>query len=193
MALRAFRSWPVDDLSAPPIDAVVPNRGLLIRFGRARRARNHQCREYRRHYENPGDDLETERLGGYIARKQTHMHKLAMIVAASKRDTLVIERDDLIFALSQLNEVEKNMNLIFSYINAPEARAAHRLLQIVEERGKVEKAALYTAVFNSYSYNDYLQAIHGLIASGKVPYRVREIQWGSWRAFRSRGITWFAS
>jgi len=123
---------------------------------------------YRRHYENPGDDLDTERLGGYIARKQTHMHKLAMIVAASKRDTLVIERDDLIFALAQLNEVEKNMNLIFSYINAPEARAAHRLLQIVEAQGRIEKAALYTAVFNSYSYNDYLQAIHGLIASGKV-------------------------
>jgi hypothetical protein len=64
--------------------------------------------------------------------------------------------------------VEKNMNLIFSYINAPEARAAHRLLQIVDLHGSIKKADLYTAVFNSYSYNDYLQAIHGLIASGKV-------------------------
>lgn len=130
---------------------------------------------YQKHYENPGDELDRERLGGYIARKQTHMHKLAMIVAASRRDELIIEREDLVFALSQLNEVERHMNRIFSYINAPEARAAHRLLEIIEAKHLVAKADLYSEVFHSYSYFDFSNAINGLIASGKV----RQIQRGA--------------
>ena len=39
--------------------------------------------------------LSSDRYGGYLARKQTHLHKFAIILAASKRDARVIEEEDL--------------------------------------------------------------------------------------------------
>lgn len=123
---------------------------------------------YRNHYENPATHLDTERLGGYLARKQTHMHKLAIVLAASRRDELVIEREDLIEAVQHLDEMEKDMNLIFSYVNAPEARAANKLLLILEAKGRVEMIDFFQAVFQSFSHNDFLQGVSGLIASGQA-------------------------
>lgn len=60
--------------------------------------------------------LEDSRFQGYAARKQTHMHKLAMILAAAKRDELIIEKEDLEEALQWLNRIEKDMPLVFSLI-----------------------------------------------------------------------------
>lgn len=123
---------------------------------------------YRNHYENPSSHLDTERLGGYLARKQTHMHKLAMVLAASRRNELIIDREDLVEALQHLDLMERDMNLIFSYINAPEARAANKLLQILEVKKKIERTAFFQDVFQSFSHNDFIQGIGGLIASGQA-------------------------
>jgi len=46
---------------------------------------------YAAHFENPyPPHLDNERFGGYLARKQTHIHKLAMILAASESNELII-------------------------------------------------------------------------------------------------------
>ena len=41
---------------------------------------------YHRHYTVRSATLDDDRFGGYIARKQTHIHKLAMVLAASSSD-----------------------------------------------------------------------------------------------------------
>lgn len=49
----------------------------------------------------------------YLARKQAHMHKLAMIIAASRRNELIITLDDLRDAARHCDEVEIELTNIF--------------------------------------------------------------------------------
>ncbi|MFM9587710.1 hypothetical protein, partial [Streptomyces caniscabiei] len=62
------------------------------------------------------EDLDDDRFQGYISRKQTHVHKTAMILAASQRDELRIEKDDLIIAAKMVTDLERDMQKIFSRI-----------------------------------------------------------------------------
>ena len=49
------------------------------------------------------------RFGGYLARKQTHIHKLAMVLAASRRDELLIDEEDLALAAKMMTDLEQDM------------------------------------------------------------------------------------
>lgn len=60
---------------------------------------------------NPTGDL---RLAGYYERKPMHLIKVCMLVAASKRDDLVIEEEDFVQALQLLDNAEQLMPRVFS-------------------------------------------------------------------------------
>ncbi len=53
-------------------------------------------------------------LNGYIGRKQAHLHKLAMVMAAAQRDELVITLEDLQLANIMLEQLEPSMERTFS-------------------------------------------------------------------------------
>lgn len=59
---------------------------------------------------NPTGD---PRLAGYFERKPMHLLKLSMIVAASKRDALVIEDEDMVDAMRILEKIEARMTRVF--------------------------------------------------------------------------------
>jgi hypothetical protein len=50
---------------------------------------------YAHHHSSKHIHLDDDRFGGYLARKQTHIHKLAMILAAAESDRLVITKSIL--------------------------------------------------------------------------------------------------
>lgn len=60
---------------------------------------------------NPTDD---PRLDGYFERKPMHLLKLCMIVAATRRDELLIHEGDLETAMSMLEHVESGMPKVFA-------------------------------------------------------------------------------
>ncbi len=72
--------------------------------------------------------MASERYSGYIARKQTHLHKVAMVVAASRRDELFIDISDLIEAERIINIMEKQMLKTFESIGQNEI--ANAILEI---------------------------------------------------------------
>lgn len=57
------------------------------------------------------DHLRGDRFEGYLARKQTHLHKLCMVLAASRRDERVIMLDDFLMAENLLRSIEDDMIL----------------------------------------------------------------------------------
>lgn len=75
---------------------------------------------YNCHYDNPPKGLREDRFGGYLARKQTHIHKLGMIVAAAQRDELVITAHDLAMANQMISDLEADMPKVFSKIGRTE-------------------------------------------------------------------------
>jgi len=125
---------------------------------------------YKAHYEKRPENLDEDRFGGYIARKQTHLHKLAMILAASRGNGLVIEAQDLAIADKMISDLEEDMPLVFSKIGRSEASIhAERLAHYIEVRRVVSYSDCYRFVHANFpAARDFEEIMQGLIRSGQV-------------------------
>ncbi len=86
-------------------------------------------------------------LNGYIGRKQAHLHKLAIVLAAAKRDELVLELEDLQLADIMLRSIEPDMHKVFSCVGkTEESIQVSRLIEIVKRRGEISFEELYRTV-----------------------------------------------
>jgi hypothetical protein len=108
---------------------------------------------YKQHYTQLPAHLSSDRFGGYIARKQTHLHKLAMVLAASKRDKLLIEKEDLIEANDILSEVFESVGLV------DEARHVTAIKSLVQGYGFLPVLELRHMTRTTISDKDFRLAI----------------------------------
>lgn len=124
---------------------------------------------YAKHNSTRPAGLDTEQFGGYLARKQTHIHKLAMVLTASRQNSLVIERDVLEAAEGFVSSLERDMPLIYSRIGQTEiTRGSTQILEIITSRGNMSREALYAQLFRVMSYRDFEQSLMGAIQAGHV-------------------------
>lgn len=95
---------------------------------------------YTKHYGHDAKAFDQSRFGGYVARKQTHVHKLAMVVNASRNGGNVISAEDLQLAYLMVTDLEAEMAEVFARIGQrEEAKHAGRLVQqILRAGGKME-------------------------------------------------------
>lgn len=123
---------------------------------------------YEEHYKNRPEGLDDARFGGYIARKQTHIHKLAMVIAASQRDRLVITSDDLQAANNRVTDLEKDMPLVFGLIGRSEiSLQTERLIQYVHRRKSVEYNEAYRYVHDYFPEVKLFESIvEGAVRAG---------------------------
>lgn len=123
---------------------------------------------YLKHNTSRPTHLQDDRFGGYLARKQTFLHKLAMILAASQRDELIITKDDLETAAIMVTDLENEMVNVFSKIGLTEtAAAAQRLLEFVRRQGKVPYAAAYRYIHAQFPQcREWEDMVKGLIQAG---------------------------
>ena len=79
--------------------------------------------------------LDKDRFGGYLARKQTHIHKLAMVLSAAMGDNMEITAEHLAIAHSMVTDLEPDMAKVFAKIGKTDtAIYAERLLAYVATR-----------------------------------------------------------
>lgn len=124
---------------------------------------------YRKHYESPRPvGLDDERFGGYMARKQTHIHKLAMILAASSSDIMLITPEHLSVASTMITDLEPDMAMVFGRIGKTEASVyADRLVQYVRTRGPTPYADVYRFVHSYFpGFRDFEDTLTGLVRAG---------------------------
>jgi hypothetical protein len=103
--------------------------------------------------------LAHSRFDPYNARKQTHLHKLAMVLAASESDCdMTIQRKHLIKADIMLTDVEGDMIKVFESIGmVEEARQRNELEQMVRIHGTITIEALFlhcSVSMNAQSFNN---------------------------------------
>lgn len=125
---------------------------------------------YQNHYANRPDGLDDERFGGYIARKQTHMHKLAMVLAASHKDKQEIDVEDLGTAHTMITELEADMPRVFHKIGRTEQSVqAERLLSHIRKRGAITYDQAYRYIHAYFpDAGDFEGIITGLLRAGYV-------------------------
>lgn len=138
---------------------------------------------YADHHNGSKKNFEGSLYGGYIARKQTHTHKLAMILAASCSDELIISEDNLITATQMVTDLEPDMNCVFASIGQTEtSNNAQEIINIVSRHPEgISYMALYKQVHSHFPSNRQFEDVTtGLCRSGFLMMR----QEGSEMKFR---------
>jgi hypothetical protein len=122
---------------------------------------------YNEHFTKRQAHLEDDRYGGYIARKQTHIHKLAMVLAASRTSRMVIELDDLVTAAQLVTDLEAEMIKVFGRIGLNEVSlGSHRLIEWMKKRGEVKYEEAYRYIHSQFpNFKEYEDMLKGLIQS----------------------------
>ena len=119
------------------------------------------------------EGLDDDRLDGYVARKQTHMHKLAMIIAASQRDELIITKEDLQLADTMLISTEADLGKVFSRIGRSEdSLQTERFVQYIKRRGTCPYEEAYRNIHTYFpDFRDFEGIVTGTIRSGLIAMR----------------------
>lgn len=141
---------------------------------------------YEAHYANPPRGLVGERFAGYIARKQTHIHKLAMVLAAVEHDKLTIERHHLYNASELVNSLELDMPKVFNRIGVNnDQRIVKQLVHHVWAEGEVENSNLFLKAFSHMTYREFQGAMDGAYAAGYVIRKQRgnDVIWAKGKAY----------
>lgn len=128
---------------------------------------------YENHYASKPIHLDDERFGGYLARKQTHIHKLAMVLAAAESDRMVVTAEHLALATQMITDLEPDMQFVFSKIGKSEdAVYAERLIWYVQKRGACPYEEAYRFVHAHFpKLQDFEAVITGAVRSGYLILR----------------------
>ena len=129
---------------------------------------------YERLWTHRPPDMASDRYSGYLSRKQTHIHKLAIVLAAAQRDNLVIERDDLVEADTLLTAVEPHMIKVFESVGVvDESKNIASILAFVRAHKWIEAAQLYGFVRNNMTEKDFKNALRISVEQGIIVVEVR--------------------
>lgn len=125
---------------------------------------------YKQHYSVRAANLDPDRFGGYIARKQTHIHKLAMVLSASQSDNMLITPEHLQVAHSMVTDLEPDMQFVFSKIGRSDASLhAERLVNFIQAHGEVSFQEAYRHVHSHFSsMRDFEDVLLGLVKAGFI-------------------------
>lgn len=116
------------------------------------------------------DRMDDQMLEGYAARKQTHLHKIAMVLSASRGDSLTITEEDLQLANQMLEDLERDMHKVFSRIGrTEESMQAERFIEFIRRKGHIKYADAYRMIHTYFpDFRDFEGILAGAIQSGQV-------------------------
>ena len=126
---------------------------------------------YDEHLEGPHKHLQSERFSGYLARKQGHVHKLAMVIAASKRPELIITKKDLISAVDEVTLLEYDMPKVYGKAQREKSAVfAADMVEYIQTNGAIGKEELYRQYFKVMSHDTFKGVVESMIESGYITY-----------------------
>lgn len=125
---------------------------------------------YERFWKEATARMDDAMLEGYAARKQTHLHKTAMVLSASRGDSRIITQEDLELANVMLEDLERDMPLVFSRMGrSNESIQADRFIDYIRRKGPVPYDDAYRMIHTSFpDFRDFEGIINGAIRSGQI-------------------------
>jgi len=121
---------------------------------------------YEKWFREESQLMDPARFGGYVARKQTLAHKVAMVMAASRSDELIVERKDLQTAIDMLSDLEPDMQFVFEKIGmSQEGVQSERLSEMIRRRERVSYAETYAW---AKRYFPHKTSIEDIMAAGQA-------------------------
>jgi len=114
--------------------------------------------------------MNTTTLVGYAARKQTHILKTAMVLSAARSDTRIIQIEDLQLAAAMLDDLEPDMQKVFSNIGrTDDSMQAERFIDYVRKKGTVPYEEAYKMIHVYFpDFRDFEGILSGAVRSGQI-------------------------
>lgn len=124
---------------------------------------------YQNHWRSKHKNLPPEQFGGYLARKQTHIHKLAMVVAAAQSSELAIHRHHLEFAAEMVDALEHDMPYVFDKIGRTQStQTLNDLVEILNAYQSIPQQELYRNLSRKCTWNEFQEILSSAINAGFV-------------------------
>jgi len=107
---------------------------------------------------------------GYLARKQAHLNKIAMILSISEGDSLCITDEHYGVANNLLLSLESDMARVFANVGRSEAAIeANRLIEIVHRNKSISMQAAYKQLQMAFpDARDFTGILQGTIQAGFI-------------------------
>lgn len=113
--------------------------------------------------------MASDRYEGYVARKQTHMMKLAIVLAASQSNLLEITQKHLEEAEALLTGTEPHMMKVFESIGmVDEAKHVAEICAYVRTHKMLTSDQLWSLVGSVMSQREFNEAIHAAVRGGAL-------------------------
>ena len=124
-------------------------------------------------WNNPPDHLKGDNFQSYIARRQTHLHKTAMIISAAQRSDRIITLEDMLNAEQLLVVAESHLNKIHEAIMADERVNAYKLIvrTVKKYPQGIVKNDLYKMLAGRMHINDFHQGVESAQFSNEIGLR----------------------
>jgi hypothetical protein len=125
---------------------------------------------YYEHFEvDEHKHISHERFSGYLARKQTHLYKLAIIISASEGSKLDITAEHFQKAYDETTRLEHDMPKVYgSAQREKSALMASELLDYIKSNGAVGKEELYRKYFKVMSHDTFETIVDSMVKGGYV-------------------------
>ncbi len=112
-------------------------------------------------------------LNGYAARRPTHLRKIAMALAASKRDDLVILEEDVAGARKLLEDAEVKMPEVFAGIGRSKyAAETEMVMDFIKKRGKAKRSEILSAMYRDIDEAAFDSVITILVNMKRISIRL---------------------
>lgn len=106
---------------------------------------------------------------GYVSRKQTMLHKLALILAAAKREDLLINEADLIEADQLMTLTEHDLRKVFESIGITQkAKINNDLLGIMRSQRKIAYKELWRICYTSIGQQEFAEGMRAALQAGYI-------------------------
>lgn len=112
--------------------------------------------------------LQNERMATYLARKQAHLHKLAIVLSVSQSNDRKITAQHLAAAEAILEENEKYLPKVFAKIGDEAQQKAGAIVSLLQGRGPLETGVAYSNLFHTMSYNQFKEGLESALRAGLV-------------------------
>lgn len=141
---------------------------------------------YQKHWSGVPTHMASDRYGGYRSRKQTHIHKLAMVLAASRSGKLVITEQELRDADALVTELEQDMLRVFESIGVvDEAKYLGSILTFVRAYKWIDGHSLRRLTYNTIPDKEFKAACQAGLDAGLIAIEFREVGGVSMRGLRA--------
>lgn len=131
-----------------------------------------EAREFGRSwYENlwqrPEEHLTDQQFEGYRARKQTHVHKLAMVLSVANNDSMEIDKQTLDLAIKLMAGVEYDMHKVFESIGINlTSKHVNTILTYLRIYEKMTRTELWRYCIKSMSPREFGEATDACVQAG---------------------------